>query len=77
MGVWSAILSFVTFWVVLFTGKFPENIFKFQIGYQTGACAWWLPSRNLVDGYPAFFPKGTSDTVKLRSRGPRRSAAGW
>jgi hypothetical protein len=27
---------------------------------------------NLVDGYPAFFPKGTSDTVKLEVPRPEK-----
>ena len=34
VGIWSAILTFITFWIVLFTGKFPESIFNFQIGFQ-------------------------------------------
>jgi len=34
VGIWAAIISFLTFWVVLFTGKFPESFFKFQIGYN-------------------------------------------
>ena len=34
VGIWSGILSFVTFWIVLFTGRFPESIFAFQVGYQ-------------------------------------------
>ena len=34
VGIWSAIISFLTFWVVLFTGKFPESFFKFQIAYN-------------------------------------------
>jgi hypothetical protein len=76
VGIWSAILSFVTFWVVLFTGRFPESIFKFQIGYQN----WYLrvnaTSMNLVDGYPAFFPRGTSDKVKLEVDRPEKVRQG-
>ena len=30
VGIWSGILSFVTFWAILFTGNFPEGIFAFQ-----------------------------------------------
>ena len=37
VGIWSAILSFITFWIVLFTAKFPENIFNFQIGFNNWA----------------------------------------
>jgi hypothetical protein len=65
VGIWSAILSFITFWIVLFTGKFPESIFNFQVGFQNWALRLEAVLGNLVDGYPAFFPGGTSDTVKL------------
>lgn len=34
VGIWSGILSFVTFWIVLFTGRFPESIFEFQVKYN-------------------------------------------
>jgi hypothetical protein len=76
VGIWSAILSFITFWIVLFTAKFPESIFNFQIGMH----AWVLKVEavlgNLVDGYPAFFAGGKSDTVKLEVPRPERISRG-
>ena len=65
VGIWSAIVSFLTFWVVLFTGKFPESFFKFQVGYQNWSLRVTASLGNLVDGYPAFFPGGKGDNVKL------------
>jgi hypothetical protein len=76
VGVWSAILSFVTFWVVLFTGKFPESIFKFQVGYQAWSLRVMASLSNLVDGTPAYFPKGTSDAVKLEVPRPEKVRQG-
>ena len=64
VGIWSAILSFITFWAVLFTGKFPESMFNFQIGFQNWVLRVEAVLGNLVDGYPTFFPKGTMDSVK-------------
>ena len=72
VGIWSAILSFVTFWVVLFTGKFPERIFNFQVGYTNWSLRLEATLMNLVDGYPEFFPGGKSDTVKLEVPRPER-----
>ncbi|MGO9409954.1 MAG: DUF4389 domain-containing protein [Spirochaetia bacterium] len=83
VGIWSAIISFLTFWVVLFTGRFPESFFNFQIGYHK----WYLRVAaslgvfhagygNLVDGYPAFFPSGKSDTVRLEVPRPERVSRG-
>ena len=76
VGVWSAILSFVTFWVVLFTGKFPESIFNFQIAFNNWGLRVMASLSNLVDGYPAFFPKGASDKVKLDVPRPERVRQG-
>ncbi len=76
VGIWSGILSFVTFWVVLFTGKFPESIFAFQIAYNAWALRVMASLSNFVDGYPAFFPKGTSSTVKLEVPRPERVSRG-
>jgi hypothetical protein len=76
VGIWSAILSFITFWIVLFTAKFPESIFNFQIGMHNWALRVEAVLGNLVDGYPAFFPGGTSDTVKLEAPRPDRVSRG-
>ncbi len=72
IGIWYCIIEFAKFWVALFTGRFPESMFKFQLGYQN----WYLrvsaTLMNLVDGYPAFNPRGTSDTVKLEAARPEK-----
>ena len=71
-GIWSAILTFITFWVALFTAKIPEGIFTYQIGMQNWTLRLEAVLGNLVDGYPAFFPKGVSDTVKLEVQRPEK-----
>jgi hypothetical protein len=76
IGIWSAILAFVTFWVVLFTAKFPESIFNFQIGVQNWLLRVSATLTNLVDGYPAFFPGGKSDTVSLTVPRPAKVSRG-
>jgi len=76
VGIWSAILSFITFWIVLFTAKFPESIFNFQVGFMNWALRVEAVLGNLVDGYPSFFPGGTSDSVKLEVPRPERVSRG-
>jgi len=71
VGIWLAIIRFITFWGVLYYGRFPEPFFHFHLGYLN----WYLRVAasigilggfgNLVDGYPAFFPGAKADTVKL------------
>jgi len=65
VGIWSAILAFITFWIVLFAGKFPESIFNFQVSVNNWSLRLSATLLNLVDGYPAFFPSGTSERVSL------------
>lgn len=74
--IWSSILSFVTFWVALFTAKFPESIFKFQLGMLNWNLRVEAVLANLVDGYPAFFPSGTSETAHLEVPRPERVSRG-
>jgi hypothetical protein len=72
VAIWSGVLTFITFWAALFTGRFPKGIFEWQVGFQN----WYLrvsaSLSNLVDGYPAFAVKGTSDKVKLEVPYPER-----
>ncbi len=53
-NLWNSILVFVAFWVVLFTGKYPEKWFDFQVG----TLRWLLRivgyQLYLVDQYPPF-----------------------
>lgn len=72
VGIWSAILAFATFWVVLFTQKFPKGIFDWQLKYMSWGLRASAVLSNLVDGYPEFFPSGQSDTVKLSEDYPEK-----
>jgi hypothetical protein len=76
VGIWSGILSFITFWIVLFTGKYPESFFNFQIAYTNWSLRVMAVLGNLVDGYPEFFPKGKSDKVSLSVPRPDRVSRG-
>ena len=54
LGLWSAILTFIAFWAILFTGRYPESFYEFQvklIRWQTRVNARMY---NLADEYPAF-----------------------
>jgi len=76
VGIWSAILTFISFWVVLFTGKYPQSFYEFQVKFR----AWWLRVQatfmNLVDGYPSFGLNGTSEKVNLSVEYPQSLSRG-
>lgn len=54
LGFWSQIVTFIAFWSILFTGRYPESFFEFNEKYLRWN--WRLNARlnNLCDGYPAF-----------------------
>ncbi len=72
VGIWSAILGFVTFWVVLFTGKFPEGIFDFQLKFMNWSIRLQATLMNLVDGYPAIGVDGTSESATVEVERPEK-----
>ena len=36
VALWSAILQFVAFWIILFTGRYPQSMFDFRWHEATG-----------------------------------------
>ena len=54
MGIASAVLSFLSFWVILFTGRYPQSWFEFQVKYMRWSLRVNARIYNLADGYPAF-----------------------
>lgn len=47
-------MQFISFWVILFTGKYPESFFEYQVKYLRWK--WRVNARlaNMADDYPAF-----------------------
>ena len=76
MGIWSAILGFITFWIVLFTGNFPQSIFEYQYNLMRWNLRFNATLFNLVDGYPSFGLKGTSDKVTFELQRPEKVSQG-
>lgn len=54
MSIWSSILTFISFWVILFTGRYPQSFFEFQVGLVKWNIRVNARMYNLSDGYPAF-----------------------
>ena len=76
MAVWGAILSFISFLIILFTGRYPQSFFE----YQVGLIRWQMRLRarmfNLADGYPAFGISATDDAVTLDIPYPEKLSRG-
>lgn len=76
VSIWSAILGFIAFWVVLFTGKYPQSMFEFQVKVMRWGQRLAATMHNLVDGYPAFGLEGTSDKVRFEVEYPEQLSRG-
>ncbi len=70
LGLVAAILNFITFFAILFTGKYPQSMFDFQKGFM----AWGLRVQarffHLVDGYPPFGLEAPGDKVQFDITNP-------
>jgi hypothetical protein len=64
-GIWASILHFISFWVILFTGRYPQSFFEYQVGMLRWQLRVNARINNLVDGYPSFFPSGTDTLTSL------------
>jgi hypothetical protein len=63
VGLAGALLSFLTFWIILFTGEYPKNWFDFQVRLLRWNIRVNASVYNLIDGYPAFGLSATHPNV--------------
>jgi hypothetical protein len=65
MGLWGAILGFISFWIILFTGRYPQSFFEYQVGLMRWRTRLQARMFNLVDGYPAFGIDSQDEAITL------------
>ncbi len=76
MSIWSSILTFIAFWAILFTGKYPQSFFEFQVGLIRWNIRLSAVTMNLIDGYPAFGISSTDEKVNLQIENPESLSRG-
>jgi hypothetical protein len=76
VALWSAILQFVAFWVILFTGRYPQSMFEFQVGLMKWSVRLSARLYNISDGYPAFGIKSTDEHTDLVVPYPEKVSRG-
>lgn len=72
----SMFVNFIVFWAILFTGKFPEQLFNFQLGFQRWNLRVSARLNNLSDGYPAFGLNGSDENTIIEIERPEKSNRG-
>ncbi len=75
-GIWSSILTFIAFWSILFTGRYPQSFFEFQVGMQRWALRLNARIYNLADGYPSFGTDGTDEDTQFEMDYPESLSRG-
>ncbi len=74
--IWAAILLFISWFSILFTGRFPQSNFEFMVGLFRWNLRLNARFSNLSDGYPAFGVNATDDLVSLEVEYPESLSRG-
>lgn len=76
LNIWSGILTFLAFWAVLFTGKYPGSFYGFQVNLQRWFLRLGARLYNLSDGYPAFGLKASDEHTEFDMQRPEKLSRG-
>lgn len=76
LGIWGSILSVIAFWVILFTGRYPESMFEYQVQLLRWQLRLNARIYNLSDDYPAFGLTATDEHTSLEVTYPERTSRG-
>lgn len=72
VGIGSAVLGFIAWWAVLFTGKYPRSFFDFQVAFLKWNTRVQARILNLSDGYPAFGLTAQDEKIILNITYPEK-----
>ncbi|MFN8337120.1 MAG: DUF4389 domain-containing protein [Cyclobacteriaceae bacterium] len=76
LGLWGAILGFISFWIILFTGRYPQSFFEYQVKLIRWQARLSARQLNLIDGYPAFGLDSVDEKVIVDIPYPDRLSRG-
>ncbi|MBN1960559.1 MAG: DUF4389 domain-containing protein [Deltaproteobacteria bacterium] len=76
LGIWSNIISFIAWWSILFTGRYPQSFFEYNVKMINWGMRFNASMYNLIDGYPAIGPNGSHPSVTLNVPYPEQLSKG-
>lgn len=76
VSLWGAILQFIAWWTILFTGRYPQSFFEFQIGLIRWNIRLNARMLNLTDGYPSFGINGSDEYTSFEATYPEKLSRG-
>ncbi len=65
LQIWGSILTFVALITIVFTGRYPQSMFEFQVSLMRWTFRVQARGFHLADGYPPFSFESSSDTPQL------------
>ena len=63
--IWTMIAIFVSWWIILITGKTPAFYYRAILGLYKWIIRLYARMINLSDGYPSFGPDGNDNNTEL------------
>lgn len=60
-SLWVNIVAFISWFIILFTGKTPDFYYNTMLGYNRWSIRLTARLWNLSDGYPSFGPNGADE----------------
>jgi hypothetical protein len=76
INIGSIILGFISWWAVLFTGKYPRSFFNYQVSVLKWTTRLQARMFNLSDGYPSFGMSAEDKNVILHVAYPENLSRG-
>jgi hypothetical protein len=76
LSIWSLILTFISWWAILFTGNHPKGFFDFQVKLLRWSLRLSASLESLADGYPPFGLNAEWAQVKLEIPYPEKLGRG-
>jgi hypothetical protein len=76
MMIWGAILSFISWWAILFTAKYPQSFFNYQLNMRKWMLRVSARLFNMADGYPAFGLSGADENTNIEITYPETLSRG-
>lgn len=76
LALWGSILSLISFWVILFTGRYPQSFFEYQVNLMRWEMRVRARQFNLTDGYPAFGLSSVDPAITLEVPYPQSLSRG-
>lgn len=76
LGLWGAILGFISWWIILFTGRYPQSFFEYQVDLIRWRTRLSARQFNLADGYPAFGLSSVDPVIQVEVPYPQSLSRG-